>query len=425
MISERGPGLERRLGFFSTVLSGLGVTIGAGIYVLIGAAARSAGNAVWLSFILAAAVAVFTAMSYARLVRLKPKNAPEYQFVTMAFNRRLGFLAGWLVTWSMIISTTVISLGFIGYLQTLFHVPTTAGALVLIFMMTAIIYSGVRKSLVVLIGLTIPTVAGLIAVILIGAPHIGAFNLFETASGIKGVFGATALVFFALLGFETMANLAEEMKKPEKDLPIAMLFVLGISALLYVLVSVSVVSVLGYSDLSLSNAPMADMASKVLGSQAGFFVTILSLTATGSSGLFLLMASSRAVWAMSCAGVLPLPFCSINQQRTPWIAILGVGLLASIFVFVKNIEIIAQVTNVAVLMAFAGVNAAAIKLADKIEPKPTRSLRARIIPAMGLILSCWLALNTGTTALIFGVALIATGLIYYHLVLRKRPEITT
>ncbi|XUX00519.1 MAG: APC family permease [Dehalogenimonas sp.] len=420
MVSETKPGLERRLGFFSVVLSGLGVTIGAGIYVLIGAAARSAGNAVWLSFVLAAAVASFTAISYAQLFRLRPKNAPEYQFVTLAFNRRLGFLAGWLTTWSMIISTAVISLGFAGYLENLFHVPPIVGALGLMVVMTAIVFSGMRKSVALLIGLTVPTVLGLVAVILIGVPHIGTFNLFETASGFTGVFGATALVFFALLGFETMANLAEEMKKPERDLPKAMLVVLGISALLYVMVSVSVISVLGFSELGESTAPMADVASRTIGSQAGAFIAILSLTATSSTGLFLLMSSSRAVWAMSCAGVLPLPFCSINQQRTPWIAILGVGVLASLFVFFENIEVVAQVTNVAVLLAFTGVNAAAIKLADRIEPNPSRLIQARIVPALGLVLSGWLALNTGTIALIFGAVLTAVGLVYYNIVLRKR-----
>jgi basic amino acid/polyamine antiporter, APA family len=420
MSSDLQPkSLERRLGLLAVVASGLGVTIGAGIYVLIGAAAGRAGNAIWVSFVLAAVIASFTALSYAKLIRLRPKNAPEFQFVTMAFNRRTGFLAGWLTLWSMIISAAVVSLGFAGYLSNLFDVPVVFGALGLLVVATAITLSGMKQSVALLIALTIPTVFGLIAVIIVGMPHVGDFNLFEVPSGFSGVANAAALVFFAYLGFETMANLAEEMKHPEKDLSRAMLFVLAIGALLYVLVSVAVISVLGWLDLSQSAAPMADVASRTIGSNASGAISLISLAATGSTGLFLIMASSRAVWAMSCAGVLPLPFCSISRSKTPWIAILGVGILAGLFVFIKNVETVAQVTNIAVLLAFAGVNAAAIKLIDKIEPNKKHTLPSRLLPILGLLSSIWLALNTGMTAIVFGFVLIISGLVYYRIVLSK------
>ncbi len=96
-------GLSRRLGLLATTLVGIGVILGAGIYVLVGVAAKQAGNTVWLSFLMAAVVAGFTGLSYARLGRVQPRNAPEFQYLSMAFGRTPAFFAGWLVLWATVI----------------------------------------------------------------------------------------------------------------------------------------------------------------------------------------------------------------------------------------------------------------------------------------------------------------------------------
>ena len=134
------PQLTRRLGLLATTLIGIGVILGAGIYVLVGVAAKQAGNAVWLSLLMAAVVAGFTGLSYARLGKLRPKNAPEFQYLNMAFGRAPAFLAGWLVLWSTIISAAVVALGFAGYLDHLFGVPDLLGAIGLILLSTTIVF---------------------------------------------------------------------------------------------------------------------------------------------------------------------------------------------------------------------------------------------------------------------------------------------
>jgi len=174
---------------------------------------------------------------------------------------------------------------------------------------------------------------------------------------------------------------------PEKDLPRAIIAALVISTLLYVLVAIAAVSVLGWQDLAQSPAPAAEVASAALGLAGDRLITVVSLAATGSTGLFLLMAASRSVWAMSCAGVFPLPFCTIGRRQTPWIAILGVGVVAGVFIAFKDITTIAQFTNIAVLAAFIAVNAAAIKLT-------ARNFRDRLVPGLGLVSSASLALGT-------------------------------
>jgi APA family basic amino acid/polyamine antiporter len=199
-----------------------------------------------------------------------------------------------------------------------------------------------------------------------------------------------------------------------------MLAVLAVSTLFYVLVALAAVSVLGWAELSTSVSPMSAVAAKTTGSGVGILVSWLSLAATGSTGLFLIVAASRAVWAMSCAGVLPLPFCTIGRRRTPWIAIVGVGVLAALFVLTRNVETVAQVTNIAVLLAFAGVNASAIKLLGKSGLGIYQGLRSRLLPVLGLVSSLWLAFNTGTTAIISAALLIVIGMVYYRLFLMKK-----
>ncbi len=207
-------GLHRRLGLFATTLAGVGVILGAGIYVLVGVAAKQAGNAVWLSFLFAAIVAGFTGISYARLSRVRPKDAPEFQYLNLAFGQTPAFLAGWLIIWATVISTAAVALGFGGYMEHLFGVNGLWGAIGLIVISSLIVFLGVGQSALLAGILTGVEAIGLIIIIVIGVPSLGNVNLLETSTGFMGVVGAASLVFFAYLGFEGMANLSEEMKNP-------------------------------------------------------------------------------------------------------------------------------------------------------------------------------------------------------------------
>ena len=112
--------LKRNLGLFETTLMGVGIILGAGIYVLIGAAAGLAGNAVWMSFGLASIVAIFTGMSYAEFTSRKTDDSAEYDYVKRSLNERIGFMTGWLIVLMGIISAAAVALGFAGYFTALF-----------------------------------------------------------------------------------------------------------------------------------------------------------------------------------------------------------------------------------------------------------------------------------------------------------------
>jgi len=415
-VQSAEPQLKRRLGLWVTTLTGVGVILGSGIYVLVGVAAGEAGNAVWLSFLIAAAVAGLTGLSYARLSKLKPKDAPEFQFVGMAFKPSLAFLAGWLILWAVVISASAVALGFAGYLSYLLGTPVIPVAIGLVLASSIVVFLGIGESALLAGILTFIEVAGLVFIVAIGVPHLGEVNVMEMPMGVAGTIGAASLVFFAYLGFEGMANLSEEMRNPGKDLPRAILLALGISTLLYILVSLAAVSVLDWNTLSQSNAPLALVAAQVLGSNAGLTLTLVALFSTANTVLLLLLAASRAMWAMSCAGALPRVFCVIGEERrTPWLAIIVVGFFASLFTVFEDIRDVAEFTNFATLLAFAGVNAAALKIFNRESSMSgfKRIFLDIIMPALGLVTAVLLAINTGWRAASFGGLLIAVGLLVY------------
>ena len=419
---DAGTGLKRHLGIVSATLMGIGVILGAGIYVIVGVAAQWAGNALWLSFIIAAAAATLAGISYARLGRLRPKNAPEYQYLNMAFGRIPGFLAGWLVLWSTVISASAVALGFAGYLEHLFNVPILVGAIGLVLFSSIVVFLGIGESVVMAGILTAVEVLGLLIIIGIGIPYIGEVNVLEMPFGASGIITAASLVFFAYLGFEGMANLSEEMKKPERDLPKAIILALIISTVLYIMVALAAVSVVGWSELSKSNAPLALVATRALGNNASVLLTVIALSSTANTVIILLVSASRAMWAMSCEGVLPQALCVIGEKRhTPWATIIIVGLITSIFAAIGNIEQVAEFTNFAVLLAFMAVHASLIKIFGLGKPfklQLKNIVLNLVLPGAGLIIALWLAISAGWQAALFGGILLLIGIVVY-LILRK------
>ena len=418
-------GLSRRLGLWAATIMGVGLILGAGIYVLLGVAAGKAGNAVWLSFLIAAFVAALTGFSYARLARMKPKNAPEFQYIGMAFGKTPAFLSGWTMLWATVISSAAVALGFGGYLEHLSGLPHLIGAVSLIIVSSAVVFIGAGESIILSGILTFAAAAGLIFIIVIGVPSFGHTNLLEMPGGISGVLAAAPLVFFAYLGFEAVANLSEEMKSPARDLPKAILLALGISTVIYLLVSISAVSVLGWQGLSGSNAPLAAVASRIFGAKADLLLTLIALAATGNTVLLLLFTSSRAMWAMSCEGALPMTFCVIGEaRRTPWFTIIAVGGIASLFVLFRDIEDVAGYTNLATLLVFAGVNAGAIKIFSNNRSSGLKHILANMVPpVLGVLTSLWLAVTIGWRAASFGGFLLLSGVLFQFLAEGRRRKV--
>ena len=215
--------LSRNVGLFGAVTYGIGIILGAGIYVLIGPAAGLAGNSVWLSFIIGAIISSFTGLSYAELSTMFPKAAAEYIYVKRAFkNELLAFLTGWLIVFSGIVSMSAVALGFASYFKAISALPIVLIAMILVGLLSLLNFIGIEESSTVNIIFTAIEVGGLLLVIVLGLGKIGTVNYFE-APNISGIFAAAALMFFAYLGFEDIVNISEETTKPKKNLPRALI----------------------------------------------------------------------------------------------------------------------------------------------------------------------------------------------------------
>ena len=218
--------LRRSLRLWQLTASGVGIVIGAGIYVLVGEAAREAGAALWLSFAVAALLAGLTALTYCELAGMFPSAGVEFEWASRAFNPFVGFLAGWMMATTYIMAAAAVSLGFAQYLRHFVGVDTRISAVLLLVGLTAIVASGVQRSIWLSVAFAVLQIGGLVLVIIAGAPHIGSQPLVEGATA-GGVLSGAALVFFAFIGFDDIATLSEETHDAATTVPRALLLTLA------------------------------------------------------------------------------------------------------------------------------------------------------------------------------------------------------
>lgn len=387
--------LKRVLGLGEATFYGVGIILGAGIYALIGKAAGLAGNSLWLSFFIGAIIATFTGLSYAELSSLFPKAASSYIYVKNAFrNKNLAFLTGWFFLFTAIIAASAVSLGFAGYLQSLFKIPLLIAAPFLIILMSLVSYLGIKESSFFNILFTLIEAIGLLIIISIGFlfGNILNLNFFETAKGLEGLLAASALVFFAYLGFENVANLAEETKNPKRNIPLALLLSILITTILYILTAISSVSLVNWKELSISLAPLSLVFSKVFEGKE-FILSYIALFATTNTVLISLITASRMMYGMAKDKSLPKLFSKLSKRRTPTYSIIFIGIISIIFALIGEIEIVANATSLLALVIYSLVNLSALILKFKIPLKnygfklPLTFKKFSLIPFMGF-LSC-------------------------------------
>ena len=415
--------LKRHMGLFHTTMYGIGLILGAGIYVLIGEAAGIAGNAVWLSFIFGVIAAVFAGLSYAELASMYPKAAAEYVFVKNAFRSNfLAFIIGWLTLFTSIIAAATVALGFGGYFASIFDYPIIISAVLLIGILSFVNFFGIRESSWTNIVFTIIEAAGLALIIYIGFTFTTAepINYFENPFGISGISLAFVLIFFAFIGFEDIVNIAEETKNPKKVLPRAIILSISITAIIYILVSLSAIRVLSWQELGASLAPLADVAERALGSTGQLTMSLIALFATANTVLIILLAGSRILYGMAVQRSLPLLLGKVHfKTKTPWVAVLVIMLISTIFVFIENIVTVANITVFAIVITFAMVNLSVILLRYR-EPTLERPFRTPInigkfpiLSLFGVIISAYMIAQFNAYVISVGVGIVAAGALFY------------
>jgi APA family basic amino acid/polyamine antiporter len=330
-----------------------------------------------------------------------PKTAAEYVYFRKATKLELpSFLLGVFIIFAEVVAASTVALGFAGYFKAFIDLPLTLIAILLIASLSVLNFIGIKESFYFNLIFTAVEVFGLLVVIFL-ASWFGKFtgvNYFEVPSS-WGIVGAAALIIFAYLGFEDVVNIAEETKHPTKNVPRALILSIIITTLIYIAVALAAVSLADWHELSLSTAPLAFAVSKVLGEGAFTLLSAVALFATANTVLILLIVCSRMAYGMGRAGSLPMVLSKIHAgRRTPWVAILIIGILSSAFVLLGDIRVVAETTNFAALVIFISVNFSALWLrhtrpmASRPFKLPLNIRNHSLIPFLGLA-SCGLLIT--------------------------------
>lgn len=354
--------LRRVLGLVEVTAGGVGIIIGAGIYVLLGAATAEAGPLVWVAFLGAAVLSALTGLSYAELSSMFPSAAGEYEYTRHAMPEWLAFVVGWTMILALVVAAATVSIGFARYVAYFVHLDGRVASLTLLVVVSIVAMMGIKQSAWLTVGLSAVQVGGLVFVAAIGLPHVGDVDLLS-GPGVRGVLAGAALVFFAFIGFDEVITLAEETRDPTRTVPRALLLALGLSTVLYVAVAIAGVSVLGARALAASPRPLADVMAHVLGDRGATVVAAIAVVTTTNTTLLAVTAASRVIYGMATSGALPRAFAVVHQiRRTPIRAILVVTGIATVFAAFGDFAIIAAVTDFAVYIVFSAVNGTVIIL---------------------------------------------------------------
>ncbi|POR50346.1 APC family permease [Bosea psychrotolerans] len=390
-----GPdGLLRTLTLAHAVLYGLGVTIGAGIYVLVGTAAGRSGMHAPLAFLGAALVMAFTAATFAELGTRMPVSASEAAYVETAFKRRwLSLAVGLLVVATATISAATISVGSAGYVAIFLDWPApwiitgvvlAMGLIACLATVQSVTFAGIM-TLIEVGGLLLIIVAGLGSgsKLLTRLPE--AWPGFDDMSAWVGLSSTTLIAVFAFIGFEHIVNVAEEMKEPRRTLPRALFLTLGLTALIYaVVVWVAVVAV-PPQELALSSAPLALVFERQTGLPL-VTMSAIAVVATLNGIIVHMIMIARVVYGMAEQGNLPRALTKLNTTTgTPLLATaLGVS---AILVLSLSVPLagLADFTSRFTLIIFAIVNIALIRIKrQEGEPPPDIFLCPGWVPFAGL-----------------------------------------
>jgi len=425
---KKKPELKRRISLFGVTLYGIGNVLGAGIYALIGVVVGETGNLSWLAFILASVTGALTGLSYAELSSMYPKSAAEFVYTEEAFKfRLLSFLLGWIIIFSGILSAATVALGFAEYLAALIGIPpiipVAIFAVILIVILSLINFVGIRASTWTNILFTLIEASGLILIIIIGIPYLGTVNYFvlPIGSSFGTIFSAVALIFFAYIGFEDIANIAEEVKEPARNLPRAIIYSIIITTILYCLTAISVVSILPYSEIASSQAPLSSVVSEVLGPVGGIIMSFIALFATANTVLIMMIVTSRMMYGMARDKALPEGLSKVSSKhRTPALAILVTMMLAIIPLFLGDIRTVADATVFGVLVTFFLVNLSLIVLRKK-KPELERPFKLKpniswlpIIALLGCIACFGLLFTFGLLTIIIQVIIVLCGIVVFY-----------
>ena len=380
LISEtnsKGVKLKKDLGAFDLTMLGIGAIIGTGIFVLTGvAAAEHAGPALVISFIMSGLACVFAALCYAEFASTVPVSGSAYTYSYATFGELIAWILGWDLILEYGLASSAVASGWSGYFQGLLagfgiHFPkalTSAynpangtyidiPAIMIVFLITLLLTQGVKKSSRFNAIMVIIKLAVVLLFIGVGVSYVKPENWTPFMPfGFSGVATGAATVFFAYIGFDAVATAAEEVRKPQRDMPIGIIASLAICTVLYIVVSLILTGIVPYTELNVKN-PVAFALSYINQDWVAGFISLGAIVGITTVLLVMMYGQTRLFYAISRDGLLPKPFSKISEKKqTPVVNTWITCLLVSIFSGLVPLGRLAELTNIGTLFAFMTVS---------------------------------------------------------------------
>lgn len=454
--------LSRTLGSFQLVLLGIGAIIGAGLFSITGiAAAQHAGPAIIISFLLASIGCAFAGLCFSELAAMIPISGGAYTYAYATLGEFIAWIIGWTLILEYATGAAVVSISWSAYVVSFLqdfgiHLPsaitaspwqpthTPAGkleyglinlpAVFIVVLLTILLIRGISKSALVNSILVFVKVAVVLLFIGVGFFYINPANytpFIPENTGVIGEFGwsgimrAAGIVFLAYIGFDAVATAAQEVKHPQKDLPIGIIGSLVICTVLYVLFALVLLGLVPYFELNVA-APVAEAINRTPFPWLIWGIKLAIIAGLTSVILVLLLGQSRIFLTMSKDGLIPKLFSVIHPKfHTPWISSLILMIAVGTFAAFAPLSIVGEMTSIGTLLAYVIVCASVIVL-RKTRPDLPRPFKIRfvpLIPLLGIITCLILMFSLGLTNWVSLTLWIFLGIAIYFLYSKKHSHL--
>ncbi|MEU4387428.1 APC family permease [Promicromonospora sp. NPDC023805] len=414
----------------------LGDVLGAGVYALVGEVAGEVGGPVWLPLLVALGLALLTAGSYAELVTKYPRAGGAAVFAERAFRRPvISFLVGFSMLAAGVTSAAGLSLAFAGdYFGTFVDAPERLVAVLFLVAVAALNARGIRESLGANVVMTIIEVSGLVVIVVLalvvlgrGDGDLGRVTRFaDDTTPALAVLSGAILAYYSFVGFETSANVVEEVRDVRRVYPRALFGALLTAGAVYVAVGLAAVAVVDPATLAGSSGPLLEVVERA-GTVPGWLFSLVALIAVANGALLTMIMSSRLAYGMAEQRLLPAALGRVlPRRRTPWVAIVVTTLVAVGLVFTGDLASLAETVVLLLLLVFISTNVAVLVLRrDHVEHEHFRVVT--VVPWLG-VASCVLLLTqqSGETWLRGGALLLLGVLLYLAMrLLGRGPRAAT
>lgn len=401
------PSLKRALGPGLLLLFIVGDILGGGIYALAGKVAAEIGGIAWLPFIIAFGIAVLTACSYLELVTKYPKAGGSAVYAQRAFGIHfITFLVGLMVMLAGLTSASAGARAFAANLEAVADIePVSLGtgvpllALAFMVLLAVVNLRGVSESVRLNVVLTLIELSGLMIVIAVGVwallhgtgdvSRLTQVRVDEGETVFLALAAATALTFYAILGFEDAVNMVEEIKDPIRIMPRIMLLGISLVVIIYVLVVITAVTLVEPASLGLGDAPLLDVVRAGAPHFPIGIFGVISMFAVANTALINMLMSSRLLYGMAEEGVLPALFGRVGRRRrTPWVAIILTTVLTFFLIAFADLRALAGTTSLLLLVVFTITNVSVLVLRRGRHAVPHRHFRTPTAFAVIGALAC-------------------------------------